>query len=180
MLGGYAHSRVVNVDSDVVLDAPTADQDAPIRLRILDGVAHQIAQDAFEKDGVAHDHRTRRMHAQLDAVFQRVALVLLRDAPKQRRQRNRRNFHPLDVLIVAQRAHQPVELLGQPGDGSLASRQTDLLGGVGDAAAQPFVGALLFRCSRPFRVELPESRSCVGGPSPRSCRLFVHSGVARS
>ena len=58
------------------------------------------------------------MHAQLDAVFQRVALVLVRDAPKQRRQRNRRNLHPLGVLVEAQRAHQPVELLGQPGDGS--------------------------------------------------------------
>lgn len=45
VLGSYAYSRVVNLDSDVVFDSPTANQDASTRLRILDGVAHQIAQD---------------------------------------------------------------------------------------------------------------------------------------
>jgi hypothetical protein len=29
VLGGYAHSRVVNVDSDVVLDAPKANHPSP-------------------------------------------------------------------------------------------------------------------------------------------------------
>jgi len=50
--------------------------------------------------------------AQVNALVVCGVLVLARDAPKQRRQRNGRKLHSLGMFVEAQRADQPVELLG--------------------------------------------------------------------
>jgi hypothetical protein len=43
VLGRYAHACVVQIDAQVLLGAPAADQNTPARLGIRHGVAYQIA-----------------------------------------------------------------------------------------------------------------------------------------
>lgn len=69
LVTGNPYSSVVDFDTDDISGATAADENATSRIRILDRVAHQIAQNRTEKQPIALNGKTGRNHTKLDPFF---------------------------------------------------------------------------------------------------------------
>src|SRR4029077_2154844 len=68
LVAGDTDSRVIHVNTDVHTSVTASDEDTATRLRVLDGIADQVAQNGAEKQRVALNRGAGRDHTNADSL----------------------------------------------------------------------------------------------------------------
>lgn len=80
----HSDAGVADVDSNVRSDAAASDQYVMSGRRVLDGIAHEISDDALEDDLIAQDVRAGLPKAEADTAMRGQIPVLIDDPPEDR------------------------------------------------------------------------------------------------
>jgi hypothetical protein len=108
---------------------------------VIECVTREIAQDAVEQHGLAHDRGARRQKPEIDPLAPRGSLELSREALENRLEPNRLRFYPAGALVQLQRVDQLVQLFLQLGARLLAAFQVLALGSGGQPPGEQLVRA---------------------------------------
>jgi hypothetical protein len=92
LVGRYSDTSVVDLDSQQRAAAAASDEDSPTRTRIFQGIADEIAQDALQQDGVAHDYGTGPARAKRKALAVSQVLVVATKPVEDGRKHDRRRL----------------------------------------------------------------------------------------
>ena len=105
--------RVVYVDPDLRSPASAADQNAPSRFGIFDGIGYEVVQNAAEQQGIT-DHtgfcvERPNVYSSLNGGI----LVFVSQLPEQWPKPDGRYLQRIDMFSQVKGIHQTIELLGQ-------------------------------------------------------------------
>jgi len=139
---GNSYACVVHVDPDFRSGAPASKKDATSRLRILDGIAHQIAQRGAEEQTITEHGHAARNRTDGYSLAEREMFVLAASLPQDLPDAYWPKLEALRTFPNAHSHQELVQLLLEPVNRDLTGMQTSQFGTRSDSKAKQFVSTL--------------------------------------